>query len=29
MVRAVRRIEPSVWAIRHSEQADDIQNFGS
>jgi hypothetical protein len=29
MVRAVRRIGPSVWAIGHSEQADDIENFGS
>jgi hypothetical protein len=29
MVRAVRRIDPSVWAIGHSEQADETQNFGS
>jgi hypothetical protein len=29
IVKAVRRIGPSVWAILHSEQADDRQNFGS
>jgi len=28
-VRAVRRIGHSVWAIRHGEQADEIQTFGS